>query len=54
MGFIFRVFEFNNKIMNGLDLDSDDDDDDMLDIFERVRKKYNLEIDDEMMLCSWK
>lgn len=41
-----------NKTAGDLDLDSDDDDDDMSDIFERARKKYNLEVDDETMSRS--
>lgn len=53
-GFTPRASESNNKTTNGLDLDSDDDDDDMSDIFERARKKYNLEIDDETMSRSRK
>lgn len=57
-GFTPRASESNNKTTNGIDLDSDDDDDDMSDIFERARKKYNLEIDDETMSrsrkwCHW-
>lgn len=53
-GFTPRASESNNKTTNGIDLDSDDDDDDMSDIFERARKKYNLEIDDETMSRSRK
>ncbi|XP_061194893.1 serine/arginine repetitive matrix protein 2-like isoform X3 [Saccostrea echinata] len=44
--------ETNNKTSGDIDLDSDDDDDDMSDIFERARKKYNLEVDDETMSRS--
>lgn len=32
--------------MKDLDLDDDSDDDDMDDIFEKARRKYDLDVDD--------
>nr|XP_022341579.1 uncharacterized protein LOC111135634 isoform X4 [Crassostrea virginica] len=49
-----RVSEPNGNTNNELDFESDDDDDDLSDIFERARKKYNLEVDDETVSRSRK